>query len=146
MTGERKRKWKHKWYAGIQLCPDAKQYSFLPQAYSQVGFNVRYWLHCQSFLLELKSLEDKYQKCEMTGRWGNYWGNLWKICDIIGPKPEEKMWINWLVQQGTDYQSVYSHSFLRFWTNNVKSFPKVTTVISPLTCPLTFLIFVLETF
>ena len=44
----------------------------------------------------------------MTGRWRNYSGNLWKICDIIGPNPLEKMWINWLMQQGTDYQSVYS--------------------------------------
>ena len=29
--------------------------SFKSGALTQVGFNVRYWLHCQSFLLELKS-------------------------------------------------------------------------------------------
>ena len=56
------------------------------------------------------------------------------------------MWINWLVVSTLLHQSVYSHFFFRFWTNDVTNFPKVTSVISPPTCHLRFLIFVLETF
>ena len=51
-----------------------------------------------------------------------------------------------IVQQGTDYQPVYSHLFLSFWTNDVTNFPKVTQIISPLNCHLRFSIVVLETF
>ena len=51
-----------------------------------------------------------------------------------------------IVQQGTDYQLVYSHVFLSFGTNDVINFPKVTQIISPQNCHLRFSIFVLQTF
>ena len=51
-----------------------------------------------------------------------------------------------IVQQGTDYQPVYSHLFSNFWTNNVTNFPKVTQIISPPNCHLRLSIVVLETF
>ena len=56
------------------------------------------------------------------------------------------MWINWLVFSALLHQSVYSHFFLRFWTNDVTNFPKVTWVISPPICHLRFSMFVLELF
>ena len=41
-------------------------------ASAQVGFNVRYWLHCHFVFLGLKSFLDNNQKSEMTAQWRNY--------------------------------------------------------------------------
>ena len=46
---------------------------------AQVGFNVRYWLHCQFFLLCSQSFLDNNQKSEMTSQWRNYSSNLRKF-------------------------------------------------------------------
>ena len=51
----------------------------------QVGFNVRYWLHCHFVFLRLKGLLDNNRKSELTTRWRNYSGNLRKIFNIVGP-------------------------------------------------------------
>ena len=82
----------------------------------------------------------------MTTRWTNYSGNLRKIFNIVGPKTSENIWINCIVQQGTDYHGVYSNFFWSCWTNDVEDFPKVTWIISPLSCHLRFSIVVLKTF
>ena len=50
------------------------------------------------------------------------------------------------MQQITDYQSVYSHYFLSFGTNDVTDFLKVTRIISPPNHHLRFSIVVPETF
>ena len=112
----------------------------------QVGFNVRYWLHCHFVFLELKSFLDNNRKSEITTRWRSYSGNLRKIFNIVGQTTQEKIWINCFVQQGTDYHAVYSDFFLSFWTNDVEDFPKVTWILSPPSCHLRFAIVVLETF
>ena len=39
------------------------------------------------FFFNSKVSRTNIKKSEITGQWRNYWGNLRKICDIIGPKP-----------------------------------------------------------
>ena len=51
-----------------------------------------------------------------------------------------------IVQQSTDYQSVYSHFFLSFEANDVTDILKVTRIIFPQNCHRRFSIDVLETF
>ena len=51
-----------------------------------------------------------------------------------------------IVQQSTDYQSVYSHFVLSIGTNDVTDFGKVTQILSPLNCHLRCSSVVLETF
>ena len=57
---------------------------------------------------------------------------------------QKKIWINCIVQQGTDYLAVYSNYFLSCWTNDVEDFLKITWIISPSQifdcCPRNFLI------
>ena len=49
------------------------------------------------------------------------------------------------MQAGGMHPTGMHSCFLRFWTNNVTNLLKVTSVISPPTCHLRFLIIVLET-
>ena len=57
--------------------------------FRQVGFNSRYWLHCQwlyipSFLLEFKGFWDKHWKSK-TMNWDRH-QSIWKICNIVNPE------------------------------------------------------------
>ena len=49
------------------------------------------------------------------------------------------------VSQSTDYKSVFFPNILRFETNDVPNYPKVSRLMSPPICHFIFLIFVLET-
>ena len=111
---------------------------------AQVWFNSRCWLHCQLFLLEFKSLQDKNWQSQSTNRWRHYSANLPKICDIIGPKLKilgKKL----ICSQYLDWQFLLSLNILSFWTYDVTNFPKISEIMSPPICHFRFLIFVLET-
>ena len=43
------------WVSAMWTCSEQCNVAIRFGSLTQVGFNVRYWLHCQSFLLELKS-------------------------------------------------------------------------------------------
>ena len=63
-------------------------------------------------------------------------GNLWKICNTVGPKFTK------IVSLGTDYKSILLPNILGFWNNDVS---KITQIVSSLTCHLRFSIFVIQT-
>ena len=41
--------------------------------------------------MELKNFQDNNRKSEMTARWRKYFCNILKICDIVGPKTQNKL-------------------------------------------------------
>ena len=87
-------------------------------------FNSRYWLHCQSFLLEFKGLNLRWQ---FSG-------------DIIWKNMNKLISSKYLVAQ-----FLWTNFFLSCWTNDVTKFLKVMKLLSAPNCHLGFSTSVLET-
>ena len=73
-------------------------------------------------------------------------GNLWKICNIVGPRNLRYCEFTKISNQGTDYKSVqYLHNIFCFWIKSVTHFLKVTQIMFLPICYYRFSIFALET-
>ena len=134
----------HTYAATNSLELETKQNACWPLAcqLSQVGFNSWYWLHCHSSLRVSSTIIENLR-----------WQPSGEIIQVTFGKSSTL-----LVQQlkkklvhkscATGYWLPLSlfKFFLKFWTNDVEDFPKVTWIIFPPSCHLRFLIVVLETF
>ena len=89
---------------------------------TQVGFNSRYWLHCHSnWRVSVTTIENLRWQLGKDIKFIT----LGKFVTLL-VKNLRKNVLTKIVQQSTNYQSVYSHFFLSFGTNDVTHFPKIT--------------------
>ena len=75
------------------------------------------------FLLRVSKTTIKYLRWQLGGE--ITWGTFGKFVTLLVQQLKKRI-VHKIVQQCTDYHSVYSNIFLRFWTNDVTKFPKVT--------------------
>ena len=109
---------------------------------TQVGFNSRCWLHCHS---HLRVSRTKIEKLRLQFGEDINFITFRKFVTLLVQQPKNKyIHKNFSTKHWLPI-GLFTF-FLKFWTNDVTDFPKVTFIISPKNCHLRFSIVVLETF